>query len=390
LKKGGIILFERLKIFVTDKTFSILFLTASFFLLFNFFIFSATLTREPYIQNVHPGSATIIWRTDAPTTTGVVLYGSTSDYTDATTDTALAMQHKVVLTGLDEGAIYHYQVKTAGEILTGDLTFHTAKGEDFDTFTFVAMGDHRTYPENHSAVANRVKAIDPDIVVDSGDLVTDGNNPAYWDPEFFVPEKDVMSRTCFFPSIGNHEGTAANYLQYFDLPTTNSGTERYYSFDYANAHFVMLDTTMTYSAGSPQYIWLENDLIANQGKQWIFAVFHHPPYSACLAHGSVLSVRSALCPLFEKYGVDMVFNGHDHNYERGYVNGVYYIVTGGGGAPLHTNGSDWWTIFSASEHHCCKISINGDSLDFEAIKTDGTVIDSFTMKKPRIEGWTLY
>jgi hypothetical protein len=324
------------------------------------------------------------------TTTGVVLYGLTPDYTAATTDTALVIQHKVILTGLEEGAVYHYQVKTAGEILTGDLTFHSAKGPSFDAFTFVAMGDHRTYPENHAAVANRVKAIDPDIIVDSGDLVSDGNDSTDWDPEFFVPEKDVMSRSCFFPSIGNHEGTAANYLQYFDLPTTNSGTERYYSFDYANAHFIMLDTTMTYSSGSPQYNWLESDLIANQGKHWIFAAFHHPPYSACLAHGSVLSVRNALCPLFEQYGVDMVFNGHDHNYERGLVNGIYYIVTGGGGAPLHTNGSDWWTIFSASAYQCCRIAINGDTLDFQAIKTDGTVMDSFSMTVTRCEGWTLY
>lgn len=383
-------LFNFLKILRHKNQYLILILTVLFILFFDIYVFPITLTRAPYIQNIHPGSASIIWKTDTPTTTGVVLYGLTPDYTDATTDTALAVKHNVVLTGLDEGAIYHYQVKTAGEILTGDLTFHSAKGPAFDFFTFVAMGDHRSDPPKHTAVANQVKTIDPDIIVDSADLVSDGNDATDWDPEFFVPEKDVMSRSCFFPSIGNHEGNAINYLEYFDLPTTNSGTERYYSFDYANAHFIMLDTTLAYWVGTDQHNWLKADLIANQGKHWIFAAFHHPPYSACERHGSDLNVRAAFCPVFEKYGVDMVFNGHDHDYERGLVNGVYYIVTGGGGAPLHTNGSDWWTIFSASEYHCCRIDINDSSLNFQAIKPDGTVIDSFSMIVTRGEGWTLY
>jgi len=317
----------------------------------------------------------VIWKTDAATTGSEVQYGLTSVYTHTATDPALAMQHSVTLSGLDQGTIYHYQVKSAGETLTGDLTFHSAKGATFYSFIFVAMGDHRSNPTQHSAVADRVEAIDPDIIVDSGDLVSDGNVAANWDPQFFTPEKDVMARSCFFPGIGNHEGTAANYLDYFDLPTANSGTERYYSFDYANAHFVMLDTTIAYTTGTAQHDWLKSDLALHKDSPWLFAAFHHPPYSSS-THGSSLGVRNAFCHLFEQYGVDIVFNGHDHDYERSFVNGVYYIVTGGGGAPLYANGYNSWTQFSASEYHCCRIAITDDTLLFQAIKPDGTVIDS--------------
>ena len=166
--------------------------------------FSLTLTRGPYIQNLQPGSAVVIWKTDEATTGSEVQYGLTSVYTHNATDPTLGIQHSVNLTGLDEGTIYHYQVKSGGETLTGELTFHSAKGPGFDSFVFVAMGDHRTNPTTHTLVADRVELIDPEIVIDSGDLVSDGNVESNWDPQFFTPEKDVMSRTCFFPSIGNH------------------------------------------------------------------------------------------------------------------------------------------------------------------------------------------
>jgi hypothetical protein len=126
---------------------------------------------------------------------------------------------------------------------------------------------------------------------------------------------------------------------------------------------------------------LEADLIdASQNADWIFVFVHRPPYSSG-NHGSDLSVRNAWCGLFETYGVDIVFNGHDHDYERGLVNGVYYIVTGGGGAPLREVGTSGWTIYSEMTLHCCEISVDSLLLDFKSIKPDGTIIDSFTIDK---------
>jgi len=79
--------------------------------------------------------------------------------------------------------------------------------------------------------------------------------------------------------------------------------------------------------------------------------------------------------------VDIIFNGHDHNYERGMVRDINYIVTGGGGAPLRSVGSSWWTIHSEKAFHYCYITSNSSELSFQAIRADGTVIDTFNIKK---------
>lgn len=83
--------------------------------------------------------------------------------------------------------------------------------------------------------------------------------------------------------------------------------------------------------------------------------------------------------MFERNHVDIVFNGHDHNYERSIINGVTYIVTGGGGSSLYDNGQSPWTIYSEKTHHFCFLTANETTLTFEAIKPDGLVFDSFLL-----------
>ncbi len=347
--------------------------------------FGQSLTRGPYLQNVTPTSVIIVWVTDTSGNSEVE-FGETSSYGSWVSDPASVFQHAVTLTALSPYTLYHYRVKTDGTVLSTDATFRTAADASRDNFVFVAMGDHRSNPSAHLSVVSRVIAINPDLCVDTGDLVGNGDNASEWDPQFFTPEKELMKSVCLFPSIGNHEGSGANYLAYFYLPT-GSGSERYYSFDYGNAHFVSLDTNISYSAGSAQYTWFVNDLQSTT-KPWRFVYFHHPPYSSSL-HGSNTTVRAQLCPVIEANGVQMVFNGHDHDYERSYVNGVTYIVTGGGGAPLYSAGTSSWTQFSASEYHAYKVSITGNNSTLEAIKPDGTVIDSFSTSTG-VPEWYLY
>ncbi len=347
--------------------------------------FGQSLTRGPYLQNVTPTSVIIVWRTNT-TGNSEVEYGETASYGSSVSDPTSVFQHAVTLTALSPYTLYHYRVKTNSTVLSTDATFRTAADASRDNLVFVAMGDHRNNPSAHLSVVNRVIAINPDLCVDTGDLVGNGDNASEWDPQFFTPEKELMKSVCLFPSIGNHEGSGANYLAYFYLPT-GSGTERYYSFDYGNAHFVALDTTYPYSSGSAQYTWFVNDLQSTT-KPWRFVYFHHPPYSSS-SHGSNTTVRAQLCPVIEANGVQMVFSGHDHDYERSYVNGVTYIVTGGGGAPLYSASTSSWTQFSASEYHACKVTITGNNSTLEAIKPDGTVIDTFSTSTG-VPEWYLY
>ena len=152
----------------------------------------------------------------------------------------------------------------------------------------------------------------------------------------------------------------------------------WYTFDYGNGRFISLqvDGFADFDIQSEQYAWLEETLAANT-QAWLFVYFHIPPYSS-VQDGLEDNVRQALPPLFERYGVDVVFNGHKHNYERNEVNGVTYIVTGGGGAPLYAIQEREPTQAAfALAHHFVLLEIDGDHLKATVISNEGEVLDAF-------------
>jgi len=207
-----------------------------------------------------------------------------------------------------------------------------------------------------------------------------------------------MGHVPFYPSVGNHElyGGSCGYQGYTDvyyLPENapSGDEEEYYSFDWGNTHFVALDTNQNYSAGSTQYNWLVNDLQSST-QPWKFVFFHHPPYSSG-PHGSTNEVQTHLVPIFETYGVSVVFSGHDHHYERTCPilnntcttpqdGGVVYYVTGGGGAPLYPAFGNWFTAYSDSLNHFLKVEVNDCWLRVDAIDTNGYVFDSYEIDHP--------
>jgi len=159
----------------------------------------------------------------------------------------------------------------------------------------------------------------------------------------------------------------------------------YYAFDWANVHIVVLDTELDFSQGSDQYTWLQNDLQATS-QPWKIAVFHRPAYSSG-PHGSNEDVQNDLVPLLESYGVDMVFNGHDHLYERTCpilnqtcttpdAGGIIYFVAGGAGASLYSASSSWFTAKLSSRYHLIQIDIENCKLTAQAIDETGASFDS--------------
>ncbi len=212
----------------------------------------------------------------------------------------------------------------------------------------------------------------------------------------------LAARVPYMPSIGNHEDEpdlgVTSYLGRFTLPNN----ERWYSFDWGNAHIVSLDTESPYTLDSDQLIWLENDLAsasADPDTDWIVAFFHAPPYSASPERGSNPSVRNLISPLLETYGVDVVFNGHAHVYERSHPirdevvvdrdpglyedpEGTIYVVTGGGGALLYRSGTADWTAVTRSIYHYVRVDVLAEgTLHLQAISKDGVVIDEFRIHK---------
>ena len=333
-----------------------------------------TWTRGPYLQSVTTDSVIVVWDT-LELATSHVNYGPTVTYSLSVNSILPVTHHAMTLTNLAPYTVYHYQVSSNGYVLGGDNAFRTAAPLTQAAFSFVALGDTRTGHVAHQGVINRVVALAPDFVLHTGDFVADGGSAAEWST-FFEIERDLLRQSPLFGTPGNHELNSDLYFDAFHLP----GNERWYSFDYGNAHFVALqiDGYADYAPGSAQYAWLENDLAAAD-ERWKIVFFHWPPYSTG-AHGSYKPVRYALGPLFARYGVDLVFNGHDHDYERSIADGVTYVVTGGGGAPLRGQVGDGpYSQYFASVHHCVSIAVDGGTLTVAGVQPDGTLFDPFTL-----------
>lgn len=332
----------------------------------------AVLTRGPYLQSVTANSIIVVWETDEPSR-GEVVYGEIGEYGSSAVDPEVSTRHAITLTGLVPYTTYHYRVANSGISLSDDATFRTAAGPNQTTFTFVAFGDTRTQHQIHRQVVQRIAAVEPDFVLHTGDLVAMGSATHQW-RNFFEIEQELVARAPLFPTLGNHEGANPRYFDLFYLP----GNERWYTFDYGHARFICLqvDRFADYEPGSEQYAWLEETLAANT-QPWLFVYFHLPPYTS-IEDDDEADVRQVLPQLFEQYGVDVVFNGHAHSYERHEMHGITYVVTAGGGAPLYSMEEQEPTQLAFSrEYHFTILEIDGDRLKATAVSIGGEVLDEF-------------
>jgi len=342
-------------------------------------VFSDTLVRGPYLQSVTPDSIIVVWETE-DSSRGEIVYGETDEYGLSVTDPEVGTNHVVTLTNLAPYTTYHYRVEEDGVPLSVDAAFRTAAGPDQTKFTFAAFGDTRTQHQIHQEVVDSMVAIEPDFVLHTGDLVNSGYMFPDWET-FFEIERELMARAPLFPALGNHEVNHQYYFDFFYLP----GNERWYAFDYGNARFICLqvDGIVDFGPGSEQYDWLERELAANT-QPWLFVYFHIPPYTSSREEPDIeQDVREALAPLFEQYGVDVVFTGHHHNYERNEVNGVTYIVTGGGGAPLCVMEEPEMTREAfAVAYHFMLLEIDGNHLRATVYSSQGKILDEFECMGP--------
>ena len=337
---------------------------------------AASLTRGPYLQSVTQDGVTVVWETDAPGDSRVD-YGPTAAYGFGVNSTIPVTHHALTLAGLTPYAAVHYRVSTNGQPLGNDSVFRTAAAPTQTTFSFAAFGDTRTGHAAHSRVVSSVVSLAPDFVLHTGDMVENGLAPDQW-TTFFDIERDLMRQAPWYGVLGNHEQNSPLYFEAFHLP----GNEHWYSFDYANAHFIGLEIvhSASYAPGSEQMLWLQNDL-AQSRQPWKVVFFHIPPYSSG-EHGGNPQVRAALEPLFIQYGVDLVFNGHDHDYERSAAGSIVYIVTGGGGAPLYARvNSNPASVYFTSTYHSVLVTVMGSMLHATAVRSDGVAFDGFSLVK---------
>jgi hypothetical protein len=322
----------------------------------------------PMAVNVGPRTATIVWLVQDGQ---VTLKGGGDERSSPT-----LRVEKTTFTGLKAGTTYEYSIP-GHEDLTGK--FKTAQTEP-GPYEFVVYGDTRTRHDVHRKVIAGVLANSkPDFVLETGDLVADGNDASLW-PIFFDIEGALLRQTAFYPMLGNHERNSSNYYEYMQ-------NAAYYSFNWGNAHFSILDSDMGNFGNSDaarqafwkqQTDWLEQDLSKNQKAEFRFVAAHHPPITAVSERQGNNPHMTALMPMFERYHVTAAFFGHDHNYQHYLKNGVHYVIAGGGGAPLYDvdKPPQGITIKVASTENFVRVRVNGKVAQMDVFLPDGSRLDS--------------
>lgn len=348
--------------------------------------------RAPYIQRPTETSVDVAWRT-TDDEIGRVVYGANKgELNHEVVEDAATTKHHVSLTGLEPGERYYYEVYSGGQKVAAETDVRTGPGPDAVRFSFLIFGDSGTDSDAQWEVAGRMRAAmnerEIHFIVHVGDVHQGSGD--YYDDIYFKPYRDIIKNVNVFTALGNHDVITDNggvYLDDFYLPEDpQSGSERYYAFRWANAYFICLDTNINYTPGSPQHDFLLAALADSlrTSATWTFVYAHHPPFTEFwTSYYGEQGVQEHLVPVFEAYGVDLVMNGHTHSYERGLLNGVHYLVSGGGGGSLDDFFIDYDHIsFSAGAHHFVRADVQDEVITLTAVDADGLTIDSYEYKKP--------
>jgi hypothetical protein len=282
---------------------------------------------------------------------------------------------------------------------TINKTFHTSNNYKTNRFTFTAMGDSRTSFDDWKTISNAV--LPSDFTLFMGDIVTSGGNLNDWDNWLNYGE-EFLSNNLVYHTLGNHElngdEQALNYQNLFVLPKNSENQELYYSFKYENALFICLNSSNP--GDTIQYEWLINTLKINNDKKWKFVWFHKPFFTSPTYSREMDDYLSTWWQTFDDYNVDVIFNGHTHNYQRtvpinrnvskdsavnSYGDCIYQgrcqIVTGGAGAGAVDEGTGWFIDNSYSGLHFVNAEVFGDSLIVKVFDQNRSIIDSFSIIK---------
>jgi len=255
-------------------------------------------------------------------------------------------------------------------------------------FSFAVYGDTRDGHSYHQQIVGLMDSKNPDFIFNVGDLVNEGCIMEQWDT-FLNIVKDVCKSkdgltncqnsqnyldTVYYPVIGNHDRVNECPDSFFSIfPFLKN--QRYYTFEHENAFFIILDSNLKNETAenTPQYNWLVEQLEMGKGYDYTFVFFHHP-VRPCIGHFP--DIEKYWEPLFEEYQVEAVFNGHDHNYARHEIDGVNYIVAGGGGAPLDSVPPDCG-VKAVSAYSFVIIKINGNKIEYKVYDINNEIIDEF-------------
>jgi hypothetical protein len=379
------------------------------------------LLRWPYLQRVTSTSAVIVFGLETHLTTGAVSVGRDTDYTTATVSTSAdevpyedaseapktLQLHAAEITGLSPATEYCYKVVASGAEIVSGLTFETAPDDPDAIVHFLALGD---YGAGTTAEMDVRDAMTPyretaDFLLTLGDNAYSTGTYGQWQTNVFEPYQHILTRVPFFPTLGNHDyydDDAEAALRNLFMPENADvvgDVERYWSTDWGPLHLVGLDSEDPLDRitddekGDDERDWLENDLAQND-RPWTIAAYHRPMRSNTVGRTGDAQVREYLVPTLEDYEVPLVLQGHDHNYARfvamhdgqpldANVGGTTYVIAGGGGAGTYDIevGEDELQLVGIETLNFLYGTLDGCTLQMQAIDETGTVVDTFTIDR---------
>jgi hypothetical protein len=284
-------------------------------------------------------------------------------------------------------------------------TFTTAPPLNSTSFTFCSLGDCRDFPATLTTISNLVSARTPALTLFNGDLTLSGTSASQYNT-FFTAASNFLANNLVYHAEGNHDAASpSTFSNLWDLPVTN-GSNLYYATKYGNAIFITINSCDP--TNSAQLTWLQNTLIAAAADptiMWKVISCHHPFFNTGNHTGDMDPYRGTIWKAFDDYGVDLVFNGHDHNYQRskpvnlnagsvgnpvaqygsGPTQGRCEIISGGAGAGLYsqnTSSADAWAInLFNKNYNYTYCSVQNCKLHIVAYDQNNAIIDSLTLDK---------
>lgn len=448
-------------------------------LLISFTVYLATVTasqaadnvfsRLPYLQLATDSSIQVVWRTTSEMDP-IIRYGKELKNLQNLVTSATILerqldsnesisnahslhsapkgtrQFEAKITGLEPNTTYYYSVFDGENRLTPSnpsyhFKTHPIPDKEHPLFFWV-IGDSGTGGEEqfkvHRAMRkyNKAKSLELDLFIHVGDMAYSSGTDGEFSERFFKMYEPTLRNTVCWAAMGNHEGKTSKgeegvgpYYDAYVCPKAGeagglpSGKEAYYSFDFGKTHFIVLDShDLDRRPTGAMAQWLKADL-EKTNADWLIAYFHHPPYTKG-SHDSdkenqLIEMRQHIMPILESGGVDIVFTGHSHIYERSMLidgayatptiaegvilddgdgdpngdgpyiksqglvphNGTVQVVSGHGGTKVSRGGTMPIMRAIFVENGSVLVSVSGNTLTGTMLNLDGIVRDTFAIKK---------
>lgn len=354
----------------------------------------------PLVQLAEPEAATLVWYTTRPAQCVVKLSidGEPREWVSS----PAGRRHSVRVTGLAPGRSYPYAIHAGVRRLTTDLALQTSRTDPH--FSFLVFGDSGKGTRGQYLLADDMARVNPppEFLLHTGDLVYPDGSRLRYEQNFFAPYHGLLARVVFWPSLGNHDvndNGGAAYREVFELPENGPPgltPEHNYWFDYATARFVVFDSSVSEEiVGNQIAPWLA-EVLRDPAPVWRFVVCHHPPYTSG-KYAPDARLQRTIVPVLEAAGVDVMFNGHDHTYQRTHAlcggevvpdgRGTVYVVTGAGGAALYDlkQPAPAYIAYGAADQlSFTRVTIADRKVTLQQLGQGGAELDRWEYEKPAV------